>query len=58
MRMYEICEIIHWQETKLKHSLRLVISRGNGKPLLVMQKIRRYEEWRKQILSTRKRLKY
>ena len=46
MRMYEICEIIHWQETKLKHSLRLVISRGNGKPLLVMQKIRRYEGWR------------
>lgn len=37
-----LAEVIHWQETKLKHSLRLIIGRGNGKPLLVMQKIRRF----------------
>lgn len=40
----ELFEVIHWQETKLKHSLRLIIGRGNGKPLLVIEKIRRMLE--------------
>lgn len=42
VQLLTLFEVVHWQETKLKHSLRLVISRGNGKPLLVMQKIRRF----------------
>lgn len=42
VQLLTLFEVVHWQETKLKHSLRLVISRGNGKSLLVMQKIRRF----------------
>nr|DAW47929.1 MAG TPA: hypothetical protein [Caudoviricetes sp.] len=42
VQLLTLFEVVHWQETKLKHSLRLIIGRGGGKPLLVMQKIRRF----------------
>ena len=42
VQLLTLFEVVHWQETKLKHSLRLIIGRGGGKLMLVMQKIRRF----------------
>lgn len=42
VQLLTLFEVVHWQETKLKHSLRLIIGRGGGKPMRTIETIRRF----------------